>query len=237
MSKEKKAPLDKDSVFVNSRTYGGHWRAKRGSKTTASLNSSLQKSAEDLENANKAARLIKSYLDPFRYNFMGGLIWQKLVKEFKQQAKEGKAFHTEGFKQMDVWDLYRMDRFRIYINYYCQVNLTQLEVTLSPNRHPDFKRKFVDSYRMSMLVLFPDFEKMEAWDEGCISAIVFLKNAVAPIKFHFSIPKGAEHYLLVLKLEGAEKGKLSDNHTIKSMQIIGGGRIEQKVIPDDGLKL
>lgn len=233
MSKGKSTPPDKDSVYVNSRTYGAHWRAKRGSKTTASLNSSLQKSTVDMEIANKAARLIKSYLDPFRYNFMGGLIWQKLVKEFKQQAKEGKTFHTENFNRMDIWDLYPMDRFRTYINYHCQVNLPQLAVTLSPNRHPDFKRKFTDSYRVSMLAIFSDFERMEAWDEGCISDTCFFKDTVQPISFSFPIPEDAKHYLLVVKVEGAEKGKLSDNHTIKSMQIIGGGRIEQKTAADE----
>ncbi|HTN22275.1 MAG TPA: hypothetical protein VL125_17485 [Pelobium sp.] len=225
MSKGKNTPPDKNSVYVNSRTYGGHWRAKRGSKTPASLNSNLQKSTADLEVANKAARLIKSYLDPFRYNFMGGLIWQKLVKEFKRQAKEEKAFHTENFNRMDTWDLYPMDRFRTYINCHCQADSLQLTVTLNLNRHPDFKRKFVDSYRISMLAIFPDFEKMEAWDEGCISDIFFLKDAVAPVSFHFPVPEGAKHYLLVLKIEGAEKGKLGDNYTIKSMQLIGGGGI------------
>ncbi len=225
MAKGKNTPPDKDSVYVNSRTYGGHWRAKRGSKTKANLNSSLQKSTKDLEIANKAAGLIKSYLDAFRYNFMGGLIWQKLVKEFKQQAKEGKAFHTERFSRMDVWDLYPLNRFGTYFNYYCQTDATQLTVTLSPNRHPNFNRKYTDSYRLSMLAIFPDFEWMEAHDEGCISDILFLKNTVEPVTFTFPVPEGAKHYLLVLKVEGAEQGKLSDNHTIKSMQLIGGGRI------------
>ena len=56
---------------------------KRGSKTKANLNSSVQKSTGDLETANKATGLIKSCMDAFRYNFIGDLIWHKLVKKFK----------------------------------------------------------------------------------------------------------------------------------------------------------
>lgn len=225
MPKDKQTPISKDSVYVNSRTYGEHWRAKRGSKTPASLNSSLQKSALDLQEANKVALLIKSRLDPFRYNFMGGLIWQKLVKEFKRQAKEEKAFHTENFDGMDIWNLYPLSRFRAYISCQCQTGPLGLAVTIHLNRHPDFKRSFVDSYRISMLAIFPDFEKMEAHDEGCISDPVFLKEALAPLLFHFPVPQEAKHYLLVLKIEGAEKGKPNNNYTIKAMQFIRGGKI------------
>ncbi|MFC5283977.1 hypothetical protein [Pedobacter alpinus] len=226
MAKRKKTILSDDAVQVNSRTYGTHWRAKRGSKSPTNLNSSLQKSTEDLAAANKAARLIKSCLDPFRYNFMGGLIWQKLVKEFKQQAKTASAFHTSSFLRMDVWDLYQLNRFRTYFNFDCDViDLSELRIQIKPNQHPDFKRKFTDSYRLSMLAIFPDFEHLQVQDEGCIADPIFMKGAVQTIAFNFAVPEGAKHYLLVLKVEGTENGKISGNHTIKGMQILCGGSI------------
>lgn len=225
MAKQKYLIEDTEKVWVESRTYKGHWRAKRGSKTAAKLNTALQKSTEDLKIANKAAQLIKASLDPFRRNFMGGQLWQVLVKKFRQQIQKGEEFHTRDLKNLEIWVRYPLSRFGASFIPEVEMNTSSLRVTLKRYHHPDFKRTFTDSYRISMLAIFPDFIKMGAHDEGCIADVVYMQNAVENMVFNFPIPEDAIHYLIILKVEGTTKGVISDNVTIKAMQIIDAGRL------------
>jgi len=223
MANKKEPNHQTEKVWVESRTYGGHWRAKRGSKTPAKVNDAMLKSSQDLQTANKAAKLIKMHIDPFRHNFMGGQLWQQLVKKFKQQINAGQGFNTQNLKELEVWAFYPQSRFGAVFTPEIKVSDSALSVKLKRLHHPNFKRSFTDSYRLSMLAIFPNLEKMEAENEISPSKVFFMKDKVEDVSFEFAVPIQAAHYLLVLKVEGTENGEPNDNATIKSMRIIDAG--------------
>jgi hypothetical protein len=76
-------------IVVNSKTYGEHKRAPRGSKSRAVLNTAMKAHDRRLRQSNIPAKLIMDALLPFRENFKGGILWQNLVIHFAAQAKKG----------------------------------------------------------------------------------------------------------------------------------------------------
>lgn len=226
MSKKDLNNTISDKVIVKSRTYGDHLRAKRGSKTEAKLNDSLQQSCLDLQMANKAAQLIKAQLDPFRTNFKGGLIWNKLVKNFKKQHSLKQPFSVIGLSDTEIWELYPLSRFGAYYHVYTEINNGYIKLNLSSSRHPNFKRSFIDSYQISILVIFPDFHKMEAHTEVGVSDLIYNSSSPATVLFEIPIPPNYNQYLIILKLESTENGKLNDNVTVKGMKIISAGELK-----------
>jgi hypothetical protein len=55
-----------------------------------------------LRESTVPATLIMDALQPFRENFKGGMLWQRLVKHFAAQAKKGEAYCVTGIGN---WDL------------------------------------------------------------------------------------------------------------------------------------
>ncbi len=103
-----KKPTDK--IVVKSKAYGEHTRAPRGSKSRAVLNPAMRAHGRRLRKSNMPAKLIMDALQPFRENFKGGMIWQRLVKHFAAQAKKGDAFSVAGIGDWDLNAQYATSR-------------------------------------------------------------------------------------------------------------------------------
>jgi len=91
-----------DKIIVESLAYGRHLRAPRGSRSRAELNTAMKAHGQRMLKSNGPAKLIMDALQPFREDFTGGLLWQRLVSHFAAQANEGKAYSAEGIRD---WDL------------------------------------------------------------------------------------------------------------------------------------
>jgi hypothetical protein len=98
--KSRKSPAEK--IIVKSKAYGVHERAPRGSKSRAVLNKAMKAHGKRLRESTTPAKLITDALQPFRENFNGGNIWQRMVKHFAAQAKKGEAYSVTGIEN---WDL------------------------------------------------------------------------------------------------------------------------------------
>src|ERR1700681_4333787 len=98
--KFRKAPEAK--ITVHSKAYGRHERAARGSRSKAVLNDAMKEHGRRMISSNIPAKLIHDALQPYRTNFKGGLIWQRLVKHFAAQAKANEDYSVLG---IDFWDL------------------------------------------------------------------------------------------------------------------------------------
>ena len=101
-SKKKKRKSPTEKVVVKSKAYGEHERAPRGSKSKAVSKPGYEAHGRRLRQSNIPAKLITDALQPFRENFKGGMIWQRLVKHFAAQAKKGDAYSVTG---VENWDL------------------------------------------------------------------------------------------------------------------------------------
>lgn len=210
---------------VNSRTYPEHLRRRRGSKKKAELNDAFKASGLDLQAANIVAKLIFDAIEPHRQNFKGGLMWQRLVSVFKAQYKERRAFNFLALTGFEIWKEHPLERFLAgQLSY--KVSFTQiLQVRLLLLEHPDFKRKYVDAYRLSLIAFFPSAEQPICETAAVQSSITSLQEPVKDFYFEFPLPEYATEFLLCLKAEGCEKGYVVNSFTVKGMRFIGGGRI------------
>lgn len=91
-----------DVTFVNSRTYGKHARAKRGTYTPITLAVGMEKSAKVQTEVNQLAKIVFDSARVFVPRFKDGRLWARLLSVFRQQHKAGKAFNYLDFNQMDM---------------------------------------------------------------------------------------------------------------------------------------
>ncbi|MGB4399744.1 MAG: hypothetical protein WBJ10_10255 [Daejeonella sp.] len=68
-----------DRTIVNSKAYGEHTRARRGSRNKVEINDTLKLHNLLLTGANTPARLVKNEIDYYRAGFPSGQLWQFLV--------------------------------------------------------------------------------------------------------------------------------------------------------------
>jgi hypothetical protein len=226
-SKKKANILSREKVVVKSEAYGEHTRAPRGSKTRAVLNPAMKAHGRRLRKSNIPAKLIMDALYPYREDFKGGMLWQKLVKHFAAQAKKGEAYSVQG---IGSWDLN---------NRYLTSRIMSPDVEVKPNKdfsnlkievNYTFSKRFLErksnitAFLITLIFMFPDFKKNKL-----VTVPVFM-----PVKlmtdhslytFLVEIPRGANSYLVGFKAEACVDGVPEQNakNVNKAMCLIASG--------------
>jgi hypothetical protein len=213
-------------INVNSKAYGNHLRAARGSKSRAELNDAMKKHGQRLLASAVPAKLIRDALIPFRTNFTGGQIWQKLLKHFALQTKEGRDYSVIGIENWDLNNEYPTSRLM-----YPTVKITRTEsasellVEVSYFFSDRFleRKKSITGFQVTVIFLFPDFIRNE---------IITIPNQL-PVKalednatysFIQQIPEGSESFLVCFKAEACFNGELikGSGNVDKAMCLMGG---------------
>ena len=197
-------------VDVNSNAYGHHLRAARGSKSRAELNDAMKKHGQRLLASARPAKLIRDALIPFRTNFTGGQIWQKLLKHFARQAKEGRDYSVSGIENWDLNNEYPTSRLMYpTVKITRTDSVTELLVEVSYFFSDRFleRKKGITGFQVTIIFLFPDFIRNE---------IITIPNQL-PVKalednatysFIQQIPEGSESFLVCFKAEACFNGIL-----------------------------
>lgn len=226
-AKKKSSKKSTDKIVVNSKAYGKHQRAPRGSKSKADLNPAMKAHGRRLRKSNIPAKLIMDALQPFRENFKGGMIWQRLVKHFAAQAKTGDVYSVAGIEHWDLNDRYPTSRLitpRVKIT--PDEDFSNLEVSVNFVFSKRFlqRKKDITALRITMIFLFPDFKNNE------IKTIPFvlpdkLLSDTALYAFIIDVPPRANSYLVCFKAEACANGMLHQNssNVDKAMCLIGSG--------------
>jgi hypothetical protein len=225
----KKKPVRKptDKIVVNSKAYGRHHRAARGSKSRAVLNPAMKAHGRLLRKSNIPAKLIIDALQTFRRNFKGGMLWQRLVKHFFAQAKEGVAYSVAGIEYWDLNAVYPTSRLMAtHVKITPIDNFSNLEVSVNYTFSKRFlqRKKDITAFRITLIFLFPDFK-----NNGIITIPVVLPDKLltdsAPYAFIIQVPPRANSYLACFKAEACAKGVLHQNSSNldKSMCLIESG--------------
>jgi hypothetical protein len=166
-----------------------------------------------LRKSNIPAKLILDALQPFRENFKGGMLWQRLVKHFAAQAKEGVAYSVAGIKNWDLNAQYPTSRLMT-----TQVTITpddrfsNLEVSVNyifGNRFLQ-RKKDITAFRITLIFLFPNFKKNEIVTIPVVLPDKLLSDA-APYEFIIQVPRLANSYLACFKAEACAKSVLHQN--------------------------
>ncbi len=76
-------------TVVNSRAYGKHVRAKRGTHKPLVVTDAMKKAGELMRSANAHAKVIMDAFKPFCKDLRDGKRWSRLVALFRKQLQEG----------------------------------------------------------------------------------------------------------------------------------------------------
>ncbi len=212
-AKKKSGKKAADKVVVNSKAYGVHQRAPRGSKSRAVLNSAMKANGRRLRKSNIPAKLILDALQPFRENFKGGLLWQRLVKHFAAQAKEGKAYSVSGIENWDLNTQYLTSRLMAArVKIMPNDDFSNLEVGVNyvfSNRFLQ-RKKDITAFRITLIFLFPDFKNNEIITIPFVLPDKLLTDS-ARYEFIVQVPRRANSYLACFKAEPCANGELYQN--------------------------
>jgi hypothetical protein len=212
-SAKKKRRYPPVMITVKSKTYGTHERAARGSWKKAKLNDAMKGHSERMIGSNAPAKLILDALAPFRTNFKGGQLWQKLLKHFALQAKQFKDYSVLGIAH---WDLNLHEpTSRIMaptVKIEADKNSSILNVTVSYFFGDRFKQRKgnITHFRITIILMFPDFTNNEITTIPVVLPDKLLSDEI-PYSFIVQIPPGATSYLPCFKAEACVNGELTKN--------------------------
>ena len=226
-AKKKPGKKPTDKIIVDSVAYGRHNRAPRGSKSKAVVNPAMKAHGWRLRKSNIPAKLIMDALQPFRENFKGGMLWQRLVKHFAAQAKEGDAYSVTGIEYWDLNTLYPTSRLmttRVTITPNNQFSNLEVSVNYVFSNRFLQRKKDITAFRISMIFLFPDFTNNEIITDPIVLPDKLLHDT-ASFEFIVRIPRRANSYLACFKAEACANGMLHQNspNIDKAMCLIGSG--------------
>lgn len=215
-------------TFVKSVKYGNHVRAARGTHKEAKLNAAFQAQSKKLVKSNVPAKIIKDAIHPYRKDFYYGQLWQNLISLINKQFPKGTTFDFSELKPFDINPDYPLDHL-VTFNTTTAVDRKslKLQVNLSYNMPPVFPKSLplVDGFRVGVIAIFPNPKKENAKTEAVYSNIIPLTENVAPLQMEFSIPKSAKTFLVCVRLDGCERGKLAETFPAKGMKMVEAGKV------------
>jgi hypothetical protein len=221
----RKNPAEK--IVVNSKAYGMHERAPRGSKSKAVLNPAMKAHGRRLRRSNIPAKLIVDALQPFRENFKGGMIWQRLVKHFAAQAKKGEVYSVIGIENWDLNVQYLTSRIMaasVEIKPEDDFSNLQVEVNYTFSKRFLERKSDITAFRITLIFLFPDFRNNKIKTIPFVLPDKLLSDS-ALYSFIVEPPRRANSYLCCFKAEACKNGEQYQNsgNAGKAMCLIASG--------------
>jgi len=218
-------PPDPNSTYVDSKAYGEHKRARRGTKSKVEVNDTFKVHNVLLSGANIPASLVKKAIDTYRSDFPSGQLWQFLVGMFKTQLKMNIPLNVDQLMYKDINTDYRLSRI-LKGGYKLEIssNPEMLKVELG-NLNPKFRSKAIDGFLIEVIVLFFDFNSMESTSDSASSQIIPLNHS-QELSFNLKPGKSGDSYLICLKLNGCIRDKMLTENSARCMQIIETGIIK-----------
>lgn len=214
-------------THVNSRAYGKHIRAARGTHKPAVVNATMQEEGRKLSAANVPAKLFKDAIDPYRHDFAKGMMWQRLVSVFKQQLKLTGQYSFEQLDQFEIYKEYPLTRFtNMNATMDMVVQKKQKEATLSLHyAAPVFKKnRKATHYRLQVIALFVLAGKIIA--ESQVSPIIEAAPGPHEYRATFMVPKKASQVIWCVKFEICENGAPVPGAPSKAMKVVGVSMVE-----------
>lgn len=214
-------------TFVKSNVYGDHIRAPRGTHKPAELNEAFQQSSSRLIHANLAAKIVKDALDPYRENFKGGLLWQRLLSQFRKQLKDIGEIDFSAFEPVEVHDKYPLSRFlRVTPKTEYDADKRELHIQLNYGQHPRPRHmKYMDGYTITVIGIFPDLEQKTAMTSDVCSPVIKLSSPYDKLDLILPVPPKATAYILCVKVEAYTGSEICNQTLNKGMRIESAGKI------------
>ncbi|MEX2336627.1 MAG: hypothetical protein WD555_05095 [Fulvivirga sp.] len=196
-------------VEVNSRAYGRHFRAKRGTYKPAVLNEALKKNGTFIGVRNKAASQFRKAVQPIAGNLVNGKFWPDLLSCFSSYYKEHDQLSWHALEGFEVNKRYPFDRFGVrFENGWMgwddngKLKIDANKINAPKPHHNDF-----ESYNLRLYL-----QTQEAGQEGFTIDQTAIKVTSKGIENHeplfFSRRQG--DLVVLVKLEGVKEGRIDD---------------------------
>lgn len=180
-----------DMTFVDSKAYGAHARAKRGTYKPISLSEGMQKSADVQKRVNLMAKIVFDAVNSFVPGFKDGKFWSRLLSVFRKQHKAGKMFSYTDFDLMEMRLEYPASKHGFFRLVPEHTNKVQLHYQLAKE----------GSYVLRLLRIASDATLLMAYAQEVVEVVVAYEGSMAVKPFVFNeLPSGA-HVLWVLHCE------------------------------------
>jgi hypothetical protein len=214
---------EKGKIKVNSKTYGDHLRAVRGSGIRVEVNSVMKENGRRMIGSNAPAKLIFDALKPFRENFKGGLFWQDLVKHFTRQLNKSEKYSVKGLMNLNLNKNYPLSRM---MSLGVQVKMEPPSLSMMINIKSTMEDRFlkrcqyINGIQLTFIGLFPDFEGNEIEVMPIVLPVRPLKDEDT-YSFIMNIPASATSYMLCCKAEGCKDGQvINGNREVTKAMIV-----------------
>ncbi|RYF14535.1 MAG: hypothetical protein EOO42_17805 [Flavobacteriales bacterium] len=180
-----------DMTFVDSKAYGAHVRAKRGTYTPISLAEGMLKSAEVQQQVNLMAKILFDAVIAFVPGFKDGKFWTRLLSVFRKQQKAGKIYSYKDFDLMEMRLEYPTSKHGYF----------KLVVEGPHKVHLHYQVAKEQNYLLSLLRVASDDNLLTPYPEEVLEVVVAYQVGMAVISLVFSdLPIGA-NVLWVLHCE------------------------------------
>lgn len=210
-------------TFVRSKTYGDHVRTARGTHKRADINESCRQASARIIHANVPAKIIKDAIDPYRQNFKGGQLWQRLVSQFRKQLRAQNSFDFSKIERIEVHEQHRLSRLiSLRVESVVDTMRNELRVTLFCSL-PKFRSASLNGYRLGVIAIFPDVERKISSSMAAYSNTLNIKENPGTIELLFPLPENFDDYVLCAIVEGCENGVVYSSPSNKGMCIVERG--------------
>jgi hypothetical protein len=217
-------------TMVNSKRYGKHVRAARGTWKEATVNKAFKEASMHLQAARVPAQIIKNALDLYRECFEGGYLWQRLLSLFCKQHKQHYTFDFSALQHMEVHEKFSLARlWEPKVQVCASTGKGALHILLSSRRHPVFAAaKSANGYRVQVVALFPNLATGSATHSALYSAVIPLGHVGKEhqhghredLSFDLRLPDNAGVCVICIKLEGMVNHTAMAGHSSKGMRIV-----------------
>lgn len=202
-------------TFVDSKAYGAHTRAKRGTYTPITLADGMKESGAKQTIANNKASLLFNPLKTFANGFSNGKLWSTLVGKFRKQQREQRPYTFADFHLMQIREDYSTHKhgtFRLLRN----TETEQVTLTIHKRFMPIEQDE--GQYKISLLRIPATALLTEPYPTTVLGHFAQIGSSTTTLVFDFpALPPGAD-VLYCLKCEGYQNGEALA--TLKSMGMV-----------------
>jgi len=207
-------------TYVDSKTWGEHIRAKRGTHTPVEINEAFKKSGSQTPTANHHAKAIRDLFLPYISDFKDGKMWSRLLSFFKKQLSSGETDLTKlaAFEFHNQHRLYHLVSRDVSVTESSQNNA--LEIMATTKRCLNQLTEQVDSFQQTLVSTFytADLQGITAYADAAI--FPFEKDLMHEHRTSFDIPDDAAIAVVALKCDLLEDGQPMKHPSTRGMEIV-----------------
>jgi hypothetical protein len=206
-------------VTVNSRTYGKHTRAARGSKKPAVLNDVLAAHAEKTNVINKAAKAVYDILKFYSEGFREGQLWQAILgrmRKAKDTSFENLLQTLEGLELNSRYTINRFGELPLFtVEHKKKVLNIKMELVMRPYLH-----KNDNCYQYTLIALLFDAKGACIQHSSTSTGWISKNEKVKVFDYNFEKPVHTKYCLFCLELKGGVDGVATNTLASKGMVIV-----------------